>query len=110
MGAVGDLAVPDPVSLWGFVLKIRRELDLWANIRPARLLERRVSSRENASRESSATPSCSRNLFGDILTDPAAALHGGLGMAASANVAPGRTCLAFSSLSTARRPTSTDWG
>jgi tartrate dehydrogenase/decarboxylase/D-malate dehydrogenase len=29
------------------------------------------------------------NLFGDILTDLAAALQGGLGMAASANVAPG---------------------
>ena len=39
MGAVGDPSVPDAVSLWGFVLKIRQELDLWANIRPARLLE-----------------------------------------------------------------------
>jgi tartrate dehydrogenase/decarboxylase / D-malate dehydrogenase len=39
MGAVGDPSVPDTVSLWGFVLKIRQELDLWANIRPARLLE-----------------------------------------------------------------------
>jgi tartrate dehydrogenase/decarboxylase/D-malate dehydrogenase len=29
------------------------------------------------------------NLFGDILTDLAAALQGGLGMAASANTAPG---------------------
>ena len=29
------------------------------------------------------------NLFGDILTDLAAALKGGMGMAASANVAPG---------------------
>jgi tartrate dehydrogenase/decarboxylase/D-malate dehydrogenase len=29
------------------------------------------------------------NLFGDILTDLAAALQGGLGMAASANIAPG---------------------
>jgi tartrate dehydrogenase/decarboxylase/D-malate dehydrogenase len=31
------------------------------------------------------------NLFGDILTDLAAALQGGLGMAASANIAPGST-------------------
>jgi 3-isopropylmalate dehydrogenase len=31
------------------------------------------------------------NLFGDILTDLAAALQGGLGMAASANIHPGKT-------------------
>jgi tartrate dehydrogenase/decarboxylase/D-malate dehydrogenase len=39
MGAVGDPSVPDETTLWGLVLKIRQELDLWANIRPARLLE-----------------------------------------------------------------------
>jgi tartrate dehydrogenase/decarboxylase/D-malate dehydrogenase len=197
MGAVGDPSVPDAVSLWGFVLKIRQELDLWANIRPARLLEGIpcplagrglddvdiVFVRENTEGEyagaggrvhpglrhetaietsvftreglervvrhafrlaqerrgvlTSATKSnasrygyvfwdevveevaldfpgvriervlvdalCARmvqdpasldvvvasNLFGDILTDLAAALQGGLGMAASANVAPG---------------------
>jgi 3-isopropylmalate dehydrogenase len=33
------------------------------------------------------------NLFGDIITDIGAALQGGLGMAASANVHPGRTSL-----------------
>ena len=33
------------------------------------------------------------NLFGDILTDLAAALQGGLGMAASANIHPGRTSM-----------------
>jgi 3-isopropylmalate dehydrogenase len=33
------------------------------------------------------------NLFGDILTDLAAALQGGLGMAASANLHPGRTSM-----------------
>ena len=47
------------------------------------------------------------NLFGDILTDLAAAIQGGMGMAASANIAPGigraRAC---SSRCTARRPTS----
>jgi tartrate dehydrogenase/decarboxylase/D-malate dehydrogenase len=197
MGAVGDPSVPDPVSLWGFTLKMRQELDLWANIRPARLLEGipgplagrgpadvdMVFVRENTEGEyadaggrvhpglpgetavetsvftregverivrhtfglaqarrgvlTSATKSnasrygyvfwdevveeastdfpsvriervlvdalCARmvrdpasldvvvasNLFGDILTDLAAALQGGLGMAASANVAPG---------------------
>ncbi|HVI05538.1 MAG TPA: isocitrate/isopropylmalate family dehydrogenase, partial [Sphingomicrobium sp.] len=33
------------------------------------------------------------NLFGDILTDLAAALQGGLGMAASGNIHPGRTSM-----------------
>lgn len=197
MGAVGDPSVPDTESLWGFVLNVRHELDLWANIRPARLLEGIPSPlagrgpddvdmifvRENTEGEyagaggrvhpglphetaietsvftregvervvrhalevaharrgvlTSATKSnasrfgyvfwddvveevsadfpdvrvervlvdalCARmvrdprsldvvvasNLFGDILTDLAAALQGGLGMAASANIAPG---------------------
>jgi len=38
MGAIGDPSVPDHVSLWGLVLEIRQRLDLWANVRPARLL------------------------------------------------------------------------
>jgi tartrate dehydrogenase/decarboxylase/D-malate dehydrogenase len=39
MGAIGDPSVPDHVSLWGLVLEVRQRLDLWANVRPARLLE-----------------------------------------------------------------------
>ncbi len=39
MGAVGDPTVPDPEALWGLILKIRQELDLGLNVRPARLLE-----------------------------------------------------------------------
>jgi len=39
MGAVGDPSVPDPDSLWGLILKLRQELDLCVNVRPARLLE-----------------------------------------------------------------------
>ena len=201
MGAIGDPSVPDPVSLWGFVLRMRQELDLYVNLRPARLLEgipcplagrgpadvdmlfvrentegeyagtggrvhkgldheaaievsvftrcgtervvRYAFDRANERRRllTSATKSnasrygyvfwdevveqvgaeypdvrfervlvdalCTRmvrdpgsldvvvasNLFGDILTDLAAALQGGLGMAASANVAPGREAL-----------------
>ena len=197
LGAVGAPDVPDDVTLWGLLLEIRQQLDLWANIRPARLLAglpcplagRRPQDvdmlfvRENTEGEysgvggrahrglasevavestvftrigvervvryaferangrrgvlTSATKSnasrhaytfwddvvhevaadfpdvrvervlvdalCARivrdpasidvvvasNLFGDILTDLAAALQGGLGMAASANVAPG---------------------
>jgi tartrate dehydrogenase/decarboxylase/D-malate dehydrogenase len=38
MGAVGDPSVPDHVSLWGLILEVRQRLDLWANVRPARLL------------------------------------------------------------------------
>ena len=38
MGAVGDPTVPDPEALWGLILKIRQELDLALNVRPARLL------------------------------------------------------------------------
>jgi len=39
MGAVGDPSVPDHISLWGIILPIRQKLDLWANVRPARLLD-----------------------------------------------------------------------
>jgi tartrate dehydrogenase/decarboxylase / D-malate dehydrogenase len=39
MGAVGDPLVPDHVSLWGLILELRQRLDLWANLRPVRLLE-----------------------------------------------------------------------
>jgi tartrate dehydrogenase/decarboxylase/D-malate dehydrogenase len=197
MGAVGDPSVPDHEALWGLILKIRQELDLWVNERPARLLpgvpcplggrepadvdmvfvrentegeyagiggrvhpamphevavetaiftragcervvrhafelaarRRRVlvnATKSNASRfgftfwdeivaevgadfpevrvegvlvdalaarlirdPASVDVVVASNLFGDILTDIGAALQGGLGMAASANVAPG---------------------
>ena len=39
LGAVGDPSIPDHVTLWGLLLPLRQGLDLWANIRPARLLE-----------------------------------------------------------------------
>ncbi len=197
LGAVGDPSLPDDETLWGLLLELRQGLDLWANLRPARLLpgipcplagrssedvdmlfvrentegeyagvggrahrglaaevaveasvftrsgcERVVryaftQARERRGRLTSATKSnasryafalwdevvreaaddfpdvrvehvlvdalCARmvrdpgsidvvvasNLFGDVLTDLAAALQGGLGVAASANLAPG---------------------
>jgi tartrate dehydrogenase/decarboxylase/D-malate dehydrogenase len=39
LGAVGDPSVPDHVTLWGLLLELRQGLDLWANVRPARLLD-----------------------------------------------------------------------
>jgi tartrate dehydrogenase/decarboxylase/D-malate dehydrogenase len=39
LGAIGDPSVPDHITLWGLVLPLRQGLDLWANVRPARLLE-----------------------------------------------------------------------
>jgi tartrate dehydrogenase/decarboxylase/D-malate dehydrogenase len=38
LGAVGDPRVHDTVTLWGLLLALRQGLDLWANIRPAKLL------------------------------------------------------------------------
>jgi tartrate dehydrogenase/decarboxylase/D-malate dehydrogenase len=38
LGAVGDLRVPDHVSLWGLLLPIRRRMQQYVNIRPVRLL------------------------------------------------------------------------
>ena len=38
LGAIGDPSVPDHVALWGVILAIRQRLDLWANLRPCRLL------------------------------------------------------------------------
>jgi len=38
LGAVGFPGVPDHVSLWGLLIPLRRELDLYANVRPVRLL------------------------------------------------------------------------
>jgi tartrate dehydrogenase/decarboxylase/D-malate dehydrogenase len=38
LGAVGDPSVPDDVTLWGLLLTLRKGLDLWANVRPVKLL------------------------------------------------------------------------
>ena len=38
LGAVGWPGVPDHVSLWGLLIPLRRALDLYANVRPVRLM------------------------------------------------------------------------
>ncbi|QPH53968.1 tartrate dehydrogenase [Pontivivens ytuae] len=38
LGAVGSPGVPDHISLWGMLIPLRRELDLYANVRPVRLM------------------------------------------------------------------------
>ncbi len=38
LGAVGDPAVPDHVSLWGLLIPIRRQMDQYVNLRPVQLL------------------------------------------------------------------------
>lgn len=38
LGAVGDPAVPDHVSLWELLIPIRRQFDQYVNLRPVRLL------------------------------------------------------------------------
>ena len=42
-GAVGDPRVPDPKYLAGVLLRLRFELDLYVNLRPARLYDERLS-------------------------------------------------------------------
>ena len=39
LGAVGDPAVADHISLWGLLLPIRRDFDQYVNLRPVRLLK-----------------------------------------------------------------------
>jgi tartrate dehydrogenase/decarboxylase/D-malate dehydrogenase len=39
LGAVGAPSVPDHISLWGLLLKIRKEFDEYVNVRPVKLLE-----------------------------------------------------------------------
>ena len=58
LGAVGDPArVPDTVSLWGLLLRIRKGLGLAVNVRPARFLAgmpRRCATRPASTSWSSA--------------------------------------------------------
>ncbi len=43
LGAVGDVDIPDDVTLWGLLIPIRREFEQYVNLRPVRLLPGVVS-------------------------------------------------------------------
>jgi len=43
LGAVGFPGVPDPISLWGLLIPIRREMAQYINLRPVRMLKGMVS-------------------------------------------------------------------
>jgi tartrate dehydrogenase/decarboxylase / D-malate dehydrogenase len=47
LGACGWPTVPDHVSLWNMLLPMRRELDLYANVRPVKLLKGMTSPLAN---------------------------------------------------------------
>jgi len=51
LGAVGYPGVPDHVSLWGLLLKIRKSFDQYANLRPVKLLEGATCPIKNVRRE-----------------------------------------------------------
>lgn len=49
LGAVGAPGVPDHISLWGLLLKIRKSFDQYVNLRPVKLLDGVVSPLKDAS-------------------------------------------------------------
>ncbi|MDB5055128.1 MAG: tartrate dehydrogenase [Bacilli bacterium] len=51
LGAVGYPGVPDHISLWGLLLKIRKEFDQYVNIRPIQLLEGAPCPLKNVNKE-----------------------------------------------------------
>lgn len=51
LGAVGDPAVPDHISLWDLLLKIRKSFDQYINLRPVKLLNGAPCPLANVPRE-----------------------------------------------------------
>ncbi len=51
LGACGWPSVPDHISLWNMLLPMRRELDLYANVRPVKLLKGMTSPLANRTSE-----------------------------------------------------------
>src|SRR5947207_2566561 len=81
IGALGDPRIPDLRHARDILLGTRFELDLSVNHGPVRLLPAQFQV------------IVTNNMFGDIVTDLGAQLQGGLGMAASGNLHPGRTSM-----------------
>ncbi|MGO4119109.1 isocitrate/isopropylmalate family dehydrogenase, partial [Rhizobium ruizarguesonis] len=51
LGAVGFPGVPDHISLWDLLLKIRKEFDQYVNIRPITLLDGAPCPLKNTGKE-----------------------------------------------------------
>jgi tartrate dehydrogenase/decarboxylase/D-malate dehydrogenase len=64
LGAVGEPGVPDHETLWGLVLPIRQGLDLWANLRPVRLLPGIAAGRRPCRSRGSTVTSVKRSCTG----------------------------------------------
>src|ERR671922_15285 len=107
LGAVGRPDVPDHVSLWGLLIPIRRAFEQYVNLRPVRLWPGVPSPLRDIGPEQVdmlivalaamvvLDPGrfdviVASNLFGDILSDLAAAVAGSIGIAPSANLNPER--------------------
>lgn len=52
LGAVGYPGVPDHISLWDLLLRIRKEFDLYVNLRPIELLDGSLTPLKNKTKES----------------------------------------------------------
>src|SRR5439155_468339 len=93
LGAVGGPKWDDPratVRPEQGLLGIRRALGLYANLRPERVPPaRREASPLTSDRLHGVDLVVTENLFGDILTDEAAALAGSLGLCPSASLGEG---------------------
>jgi isocitrate/isopropylmalate dehydrogenase len=101
LGAVGDPRVPSGVLERGLLLNLRFAFDHHINVRPSKsfagvegvLTGNPKFDIDAATIHMVADPAkfdviVTDNLFGDIITDLAAAIGGGIGLAASANLNP----------------------
>src|SRR2546422_156953 len=114
IGALGDPRVPDMKHAADILLGIRFGLDLYVNQRPVKLLDARLCPLKVRERypeidsshlyvdtlamEMVRNPAQFKvivtcNMFGDILSDLGAELQGGLGLAPSANLYPGKVSM-----------------
>src|SRR5680860_147093 len=117
LGAIGHPDVAPGVLEQGILLRVRFDLDLYINLRPVKLLpgvQTPISGkgpedidfvvvRENTEglyastggflRKGTLDEIVTDNMFGDIITDLAAMIQGGLGIAAGGNINPEGTAM-----------------